>query len=131
ATFPVNGAMNVIGERFAASLAVTSKTFDYAERLEQVTNAVFDGTDTRRPLLSWTAPPSLATTTKGGVAQVSFSTGGRALFGWSFVVPPGATQVKAPELPSPLADPWLPVADAEATSFRFPRITFLDSSSIP
>lgn len=125
------GTMNVIGERFAASPAVTSKTFDYAQRLEQVTDADVDATDVRRPLLTWTAPASLATTTKGGVAQVTFSGAARGTYVWSFVVPPGAAQVKAPTLPSPLADPWLPVPDASPLAFRGPSITFLDSSSIP
>jgi hypothetical protein len=108
---------------------VTSKTFDYAQRLPEVVGDMVDTNDPRRPFFTWTAPPAIDGAAKGGIARLDVDTGTRTVR-WSFVVAPNAKNVRAPALPSPAADDWISAPDAAAPTVRSPGILFVDGSSL-
>ncbi|MFI5296827.1 MAG: hypothetical protein ACHREM_01905 [Polyangiales bacterium] len=111
----------------APTLASTT-TFDLSTLLPMITNATVDGTTTpTQPSVALTTGASLAST-QGGVVSISWFgslDGGAAVTGtWTIVVPPTATTVQAPQLPS-AASAWAPFGGA---GYRTPIALFAQAS---
>lgn len=118
------GARKTMTKRVAPTTAVA---FDFATALPTITGATLVATDPVRPEISWTSSTSLATA-DGGVVRVGFFDDRAPSFRWSFVVPPGATSVKAPALP-PEASDWSPRVGDAGSSFDLPEITFVEADA--
>jgi hypothetical protein len=109
-----------------------SVALDYATALPMLTGATTDASDPVRPSVTWTSAASLATT-DGGAVLLGFSRPQSEVgYSWAFVLPPGTTTAKAPQMPAEAAD-WLPQApnDAGSTFFSDPEILFVESDTIP
>lgn len=127
----VLGATLLVAKRVAPA---ASTALDLSTALPALNGASVDATDVRRPVTAWTTTggASLAATDGGSIALRWFdaATDDRA---WVFVVPPGATSVKAPVMPV-AADAWLPISAGDggaASSFGAPEVTFVESDLLP
>jgi hypothetical protein len=85
-------------------------------------------TDPRRPFFPWTAPSTIDSTAKGGVAELVLFANDRQVK-WSLVVAPGAKNVRVPSLPSPAADDWLG-PPASPFSVSQSSILFVDGAAL-
>lgn len=105
----------------------TSIAFDYADLLPLITDAQLDGSNPRRPVVSWTAASSTAGA-DGGLVHFFFDGSDDASYAWTFVVPPSATTITAPAMP-PEAESFLPPAPDSGVDARFsvPKIVLLEA----
>lgn len=116
--------------RVSAPAAAGAFAFDFATALPLVVDAErVIGANPRRFDVSWVTAAPL-TTADGGVVTIAFFTGQSAYFNWTFVVPPNATTVKAPAMPTE-AEAWLPRAESTGEDFGLPRVLFVDADQIP
>lgn len=122
------GSSTALGERFVPAAGVTSKSFDFAERLPEIAGQPVDTSDPRRPFFAWTAPSAIDSAARGGIAELALFANDQRVR-WSFIVAPGAKNVRAPSLPSPAADDWL---GPPASSFGVGQssVLFVDSPAI-
>lgn len=122
-SFTPKGALGTqtLVKRHAPGAAVT---FDQKQVLPAITGgSAPDGTDPLRPVLAWTGNTAA---TDGGVIVLGMVYRGaptRAV-GWTFVVPPGTTTLKAPALP--VDSDFLP---AGQPLFGGPSIQFFESDA--
>lgn len=104
-------------------------TFDFAQALPRVTSATLSTATASRPSVSWTSAAPL-TSTDGGYVGLAWgilvNPDEMQNVRWTFVVPPTATSVTAPQLP------------ADATSYKPPAngvrlsgILFVESDLLP
>ncbi|MFI5296711.1 MAG: hypothetical protein ACHREM_01325 [Polyangiales bacterium] len=117
-----------IAQRGPAPSTASTTTFDLSTLLPMITDATVDGTTTpSQPTVTWTTAASLAAT-HGGAVTIAWSgnpDGGASLAGtWTIVVPPSATSVQVPQLPS-TASAWLPFAGA---GYQTPVLLFAKAS---
>jgi hypothetical protein len=103
---------------------------DVATNLPGLTGAAQDSTNSLRPSVTWTAEASLSSTDGGAVTIRWYNSGEEMQRSWTFIVPPTATTVTAPQMPSQL-ESWLPVDDAGSVSFQPPEVLFGESTGIP
>lgn len=112
--------------------SATAIAFDYEAFLPEMTDVSIDSTNARRPVLTWTASSSLATT-DGGVLRFRFDRPNEeAYFSWTVVVAPGATSVTIPALP-PEAEAFAPPdggTDQEPDYYAL-EAAFLEADVIP
>ena len=100
--------------------------FDLATALPPILTGTNDKSNLARPIIAWTSESPLSGS-DGGNITLGWSNQEQE-GGWTFIVPPSATSVKAPALP-PEAATWLPTS----TSFTQTAglIVFADVDSVP
>lgn len=107
-------------------------TIDFANALPLIDEAAIDRKDFVRPTMTWT-PAAPLTATKGGSVLISWNKPNEDRRGWTFIVPPGATSVKTPALPTGNED-WLP-PDPDGGAFgsfvQGPSVVFVDTTVLP
>jgi len=100
--------------------------FDFATALPAILTGTNDWSNVARPVIAWTSASPLSGS-DGGHVTLGWTDQGHE-GGWTFIVPPSATSVKAPALPAEAAA-WLP------TSGAFPetagQLIFADVDSVP
>jgi hypothetical protein len=123
----------MVARRFAPAPTID---FDLTGALPLVSNVGLSG-DPHRPEITWSSDASLIDT-DGGVVSVSFVYGNPGLcagphcgaqppytpsrYGdWVFIVPPGTTNVKAPELPG----------QAVEVAWKNPSVSFIEAAALP
>lgn len=119
-------SVRALVQRFAVSTNPVS--FDYTQALPVIKSANTDTTNVMRPKVQWTSEGPL-TSTNGGYVTMTFYDHREIGLGWTFLVPAGATDVTAPELPADAKD-WIPEAvdgDASSVGFSDPEIVFVES----
>lgn len=99
-------------------------TFDLSTALPTITAATGSSSTVAHPLVAWT-PESPLSGSDGGIVQLRWDGNGE---GWTFIVPPSATTVKAPSFPAEAAG-WLPQGSAGGSIAAY--ITFADVDSVP
>lgn len=116
------GNARLIAKRFDLGPAVT---IDRTQLLGALTSTALDASNPARPVLSWGGDSTAAT--DGGLVSFEFTVPGddTNAYSWTFVVPPGATTVTAPALPSDAA--FAPAADGGAASFGRPAVQFIEA----
>ena len=115
----------MITKRVAAGPTIE---FDASQVLPLLETAEISGTDSRRPVISWTGNTA---GTDGGLVRVDFFGAEGGNYHWTFVVPPGSTSVTAPAMPAE-ADSFLPPAtDAGPEAFQWPELVFVEADVIP
>jgi len=114
-------AISVIAKRINSTVL----TADASTLLPQITGTLTDTSTTGRPRVTWSAAASLAST-DGGYVRLYWNGIGKILPRWTFVVPPGSSEVKAPELPKDLAANAPPVGAV----FYPPQVVFVESDQI-
>lgn len=110
-----------LGKRVAATTA--SDSLDASQLLPAIDAVTIDETTQARPLVSWTTTGATTSADGGFVAFRWFDTtdAGTVESSWAFVVPPGATSVRAPALPAAIAT-WAP-----QTQVIPPAVGFVES----
>lgn len=102
-----------------ASRGGSNATLDVSQALPALTGATVDSTTPARPMVAWTSSSPI-TGADGAVVDLRWyfqADGGRYIYGdWTFVTAPGATSVKAPQLPETLSS-WQP---PDGAVFRSP-----------
>lgn len=123
-----SGTTRSLSRRVAAPVPANTISFDFGSALPLVTDGTTDVTDARRPSMTWTTEAPTASA-DGGLVRFMQYLGGDMQLVWTFVVPAGATSVKAPALPAE-ADAWLPSPDASVNN-PFLNVIFVESDVIP
>ena len=116
---PTGGGIRTLIKRIPPGPAVA---FDFATALPAILTGTNDRSNVARPVLAWTAESPLSGSDGG---HVTFAWSNQ---GWTFIVPPTATSVKAPVLP-PEAAAWLPTSGAFTATAG--QIIFADVDSVP
>lgn len=125
--FESNGSVRSITKRLAPAPSVA---FDFATLLPPVTGAEIDTTDPRRPIVHWTSESAVVA--DGGLVHFNFSRSDEVSGDWTFVVPSGATSIKAPSMPAEAADFLPAAADSGLESYiAQPEIAFIEADAIP
>lgn len=103
--------------------------FDFAQALPKITDLTVTDPTTARPTVAWTSEAPL-TTSDGGMANFAWTTqlnpDQLTAHVWSFIVPPTATSVKAPELPADAA-PQAPTGTVQGMFVGFGESDLLPS----
>jgi hypothetical protein len=102
-------------------------TLDASQHLPRLTaNGVVGTGDAARPQLTWASEMPLGGADGGIVMLDWYAETIQRTQEWILIVPPGATEVRLPELPESLAA-WRPTAD---TNLPPPGVMFVESTSI-
>lgn len=125
------GSTILVARRVAPAANVD---IDFAGAPPSINGSELDVTDVKRPKIDWTTVgnASLATTDGGSIA-IEWSDARIDNHGWTFIVPPNATTVKAPSMPASAAA-WVPRAAGDAgpaSRLSNPDITFIESDLLP
>jgi hypothetical protein len=128
--YPQGGFQQItsFAKRIAAAGA-SSQSLDLSAGMLPGLLSVSATSGVARPVLTWTAASSLAST-DGGVVGLSFFQiidGGTETVDWTFVVPPGTLTVTVPQLPAQLSA----FAPSESSVVYTPRVAFFESDLLP
>jgi hypothetical protein len=125
------GAVLTVAKRGAPA---ANTDIDLAGALPTLESAGVVTTTLAQPQAAWTTVGALPlTSTDGGSIFLSWFDSRENAGSWTLIVPPGATSVKAPAMPTS-AEPWLPhgANDAgPAVQFGEPTVVFADADIIP
>lgn len=128
----VNATVNNTVTPSALAITVLAKrvnstvlTADASTLLPRITGTLTDVSTALRPRITWSAAASLAGA-DGGYVRIYWAGVGKIPPKWTFVVPPGTTEVKAPALPKDLEG----LAPPAGTTFSPPQIVFVESDQI-
>lgn len=103
---------------------VTNIAFDFAALLPSLGDSNVAADNPKRPKATWSSSAPL-TGTDGGILRLDWY-GNRGSLRWSFVLPPGTTEVTAPALPADLSIPALEEAPVDITALAFVEATHLE-----
>jgi hypothetical protein len=113
----LSGQRKTLTKRVAPTATIA---FDWSTLLPDLTDGAIDATNHQRPVISWAGTTA---GTDGGAIQFSYGGTDDANYSWTLIVPPGATTVTAPAMPTEAAS-FIPVTESWMSE---PTILFVEA----